>query len=260
MTPFYFGEAESPLFGIHHQPQSSQYQDAAVVLCYPIGFEYGRSHSLIRFLASQLAAQGYHVLRFDYYATGDSSGASTDITLQQCQHNIVLACDEIKSISATRKVIVVGYRFGALLAAYTAQTYKFSRLILWDPVVDGESYLDDLQTMHNKMLHDPNRFDLRYNIQEANPDELIGHAFSAEFRNEIKSYKLLNIAKLKTRNLDAFCCEGGYRLESVVNGDGALSKLSIHHCDGRAEWTNIDKIESKVLPGSSIKEIIEVVG
>ncbi len=261
MIPFFFGDADKPLFGIHHQPAaSSQLQDTSIVLCNPVGFEYGRAHSVIRHLAKKLTANGYHVLRFDYYATGDSSGQSHEISVEQCIEDIRLSCDEIKTISATRKVIVVGYRYGALLAAFASESYKFSRLVMWDPVVDGTEYLDDLQKIHNQMLVDPNRFDLNFLSSTDASTELVGHDFPQAFRDKIKSLNLANLEKIKTRKIDVLSNSAGYSVEPLINDNTFLSKAEIHKFDGQSEWKNAAKIEAKVLLDSSVENILEVIG
>lgn len=74
MEPFYFGTPDEPLFGIYHPPVSEPVRDVGVLLCYPIGHEYIVSHRFYRQLSIRLAEAGFHVLRFDYYASGDSGG------------------------------------------------------------------------------------------------------------------------------------------------------------------------------------------
>ncbi len=261
MIPLFFGDAEKPLFGIHHQPSAtSQLQDTSIVLCNPIGFEYGRTHSVMRVLAKKLAANGYHVLRFDYFATGDSSGQSHEVSVEQFIKDITLSCDEIKTISATRKVSVVGYRYGALLASFASESYKFSRLVLWDPVVDGEAYLKDLQTIHNQMLVDPNRFDLDFLSNTDSSTELVGHDFPLSFRDKVGSLKLSDLEKIKTKRIDIFSYADSYNAEHLISDDTFLKKATLHNFDTESEWKNANKIEAKVLPNSSIDKIIEVIG
>ncbi len=259
MTPFYFGDVNRALFGIHHQPTASQFRNSAVVLCNPPGFEYSRTHSLYRYLAKKLASNGYHVLRFDYYATGDSSGYSHEVSIEQCLKDIVLSCDEIKTISATKKITIIGCRMGASLAAYAAVNYKFNRLVLWDPVINGEQYLRELQAMQKKMRVDPDRFDMNYLSNEDDENELIGHPFTPEFKNEIECIDLKNIEQTKARKVDIICCEDDTCENELVRDAKFAEKASVYCFDSHADWTVIDKIESKVLPDSSVEKIIELV-
>ncbi len=259
MTPFYFGDVNRALSGIHHQPMASQFRDSAVVLCNPLGFEYYRTHSLYRHLANKLASNGYHVLRFDYYATGDSSGYSHEVSIEQCLKDIVLSCDEIKTISATGKITLIGYRMGASLAAYVAKNYKLNRLVLWDPVVNGEQYLCELQAMQEKMRTDPDRFDVNYLFDAGDENELIGHPFTPELRNEIKRIDLKNIEQTKARKIDILCYEDSACSNELICDGKFAEKASVYCFDAHADWTVIDKIESKVLPDPSIEKIIELV-
>lgn len=259
MTPFYFGDVNRALFGIHHQPTVSQFRNSAVVLCNPVGFEYSRVHSLYRHLAKKLAFNGYHVLRFDYYATGDSSGYSHEVSIEQCLKDIALSCDEIKTISATKKITIIGCRMGASLAVSAAKNYKLNHLVLWDPVINGEQYLRELQAMQKKMRVDPDRFDMNYLSDAADENELIGHPFTPELRNEIKRINLKNIEQTKARKIDILCYEDNVCSDELVCDGKFAEKASVYCFDAYADWAVIDKIESRVLPDPSIEKIIELV-
>jgi len=50
----------------------------------------------LRTLAALLAREGFHVLRFDYYATGDSAGESSEGSLSEWRANIVTARDDLR--------------------------------------------------------------------------------------------------------------------------------------------------------------------
>ena len=76
MNPFYFGSSAEPLFGAYHPPGNQVGRNLAVLICPPLGREYLRAHWALRRLADQISRDGGHVLRFDYFATGDSAGDS----------------------------------------------------------------------------------------------------------------------------------------------------------------------------------------
>ena len=145
MNPFFFGSSERPLFGVHHPPRERGARESGVVLCYPMGQEYMRSHRAFRQLANLLTRKGHHVFRFDYFATGDSSGASGEGSLAQWTLDVSQAIDELKDNASLASVSLVGLRLGAALAARaSAERGDVDRLVLWDPVVSGRSYLDEL--------------------------------------------------------------------------------------------------------------------
>ncbi|HEY6432915.1 MAG TPA: alpha/beta fold hydrolase, partial [Acetobacteraceae bacterium] len=143
MTPFYFGTRQHRLFGIYEPARQSGAH--AAVLCYPFGAEYVSAHRSMRQLATLLSAAGYHVLRFDYYGTGDSAGEMTDATLCDWISDIKIAVDELRSMTNSNRITLIGLRLGATLAAMAVATLnEIDALVLWDPVVFGPDYLDEL--------------------------------------------------------------------------------------------------------------------
>jgi alpha/beta superfamily hydrolase len=62
------------LFGILHRPEQDRYRGAAVVILSPGIKSRVAPHRLYVKLARRLCAQGFLVLRFDFYGLGDSEG------------------------------------------------------------------------------------------------------------------------------------------------------------------------------------------
>lgn len=145
MNPFFFGRAPKTLFGVYHSPKASQARDVGVVLCYPFGQEYMRAHRAFRQLAMVLARAGFHVLRFDYSGTGDSSGEGLDVTLSDWIHDTTEAADELRETAEIDRVAFVGLRLGASVAAMAASGRDdVESVVLWDPAVRGQDYLDEI--------------------------------------------------------------------------------------------------------------------
>jgi pimeloyl-ACP methyl ester carboxylesterase len=143
VNPFFFGPSSQPLYGVYHPPHSQLGRTTAVVLCYPLGQEYMRAHRAFRQLALLLSKAGFHVLRFDYYGTGDSAGFGEQGTIEQWTQDIGLAIDELKEMAELDDVALVGLRLGGTLAAYAAHRREdVSHLVLWDAVGRGSSYLE----------------------------------------------------------------------------------------------------------------------
>jgi len=138
MNPFFFGSSRKQLFGVHHPPKSDSVRDTAILLCYPFGDEYMRTHKAVRQLTLHLAKVGFHLLRFDYFGTGDSAGEGEEGTIEQWIEDIAVAADELKETSGLQSISVVGLRLGATLATEAVATRTdVADLLLWDPVVRG---------------------------------------------------------------------------------------------------------------------------
>ena len=54
-NPLYFGPPATPMLGWFHAPEA-QARDVGIVLCPPVGVEYGCSYHMLRVLAGRLAA------------------------------------------------------------------------------------------------------------------------------------------------------------------------------------------------------------
>jgi uncharacterized protein len=146
MTPLFFGSSQRRLFGAYEPPRAGGGAGHAVLLCPPWGQEYIRAHRSMRRLATLLAGAGCHVMRFDYFGTGDSMGTSRDVNYSGCAQDIETAIEELRDTSGATRVVLVGLRLGATLAAHVAARNKkiIGALALWDPVVSGAEYVEEL--------------------------------------------------------------------------------------------------------------------
>jgi uncharacterized protein len=157
MNPFFFGERSRRLFGVYAPAQATGGKQRGIVLCHPWGQEYLRAHRSMRQLGNMLAGAGYHVLRFDYFGTGDSAGDMTQADLKGWQADVAAAIEELKDTAGLSRVGLLGLRLGATLAAQVAAKRRkdVDALVLWDPVVAGGEYLDELRRTEEGALPRP---------------------------------------------------------------------------------------------------------
>jgi pimeloyl-ACP methyl ester carboxylesterase len=146
MNPLFIGTAERRLFGLYEPAASARGRPRAAVLCYPWGMEYIYAHRSMRQLASRLSAAGFHTLRFDYFGTGDSSGEMDQASLVGSNADVEAAIEALQDIAGTSKVVLIGLRVGANIAADVATRHKseVEALVLWDPIISGEHYVQTL--------------------------------------------------------------------------------------------------------------------
>ncbi len=150
MTPYFFESGSRRLLGLYHPPESTRARRSAVVFCNPFGQEAVRSHRMYRVLADRMARSGYAALRFDYSCTGDSEGECTEGRLANWIEDVRAADREVASRSGATHVTWVGLRLGANLALLAAdrETPRERNLVLWDPVMSGTDYLQELARAH----------------------------------------------------------------------------------------------------------------
>ena len=200
MTPFHFGPPERRLFGLYHPAEDASPDDRAVLLCNPFGQEAVRSHRLYRVLAERLARHGIATLRFDYHATGDSPGDDSAGDLVGWVGDTRAALRELARLSCARRVICVGGRLGAVMAARASTGLaELQRVVLWDPIVNGPDYLALLRVKHVESLE--SSFGLRdpaWRAQLARDpaaftDEAMGFELSPTLRQQIRQVGAHNL-------------------------------------------------------------------
>lgn len=121
-------------FGWHHRAAAAR-RDVGVVLCRPFGYEAICAHRTYTMLAEGFAHDGFDVLRFDYQGTGDSSGSDTDPDrVAAWLESIAAAVAELRRASGVSRIVLVGVRLGATLAARAAAALGgVDSLVLWAP-------------------------------------------------------------------------------------------------------------------------------
>lgn len=261
MVPCYFGDSEKPLYGVYHPADAPMEKASGVVFCNPLGHEYIRSHNAINKLSNLLAKSGYHVFRFDYHGTGDSSGESDEASIDQWHKDIGHAIGELKDISGVKKISLVGLRFGALLAA-TLPKLTVDRLVLWDPVVSGAAYFEELKALHQIMLVDNNRFNAPgRDMPKCETGEILGFIYSSNFQQSAGRLDLTNTTWATKRNV-ALIVSSEHEQYKQLRLHLEKCECTLDHCviatDG--DWGNPAKIEKILMPYEMFPAIRERLG
>lgn len=156
MIPLFFGNETYKLFGVYHSPVNLSSQARNILLCTSLGHEYIRSYYLMRQIAEKLSSNGHHVLRFDWYGCGDSSGNINDSSTEIWYNNIQLAIDELLKLSRGKKVSLVGLRIAAPMLIEFVKSIKSNKhidsIVFFDPVFSGDEWLKSISLVHNSLL------------------------------------------------------------------------------------------------------------
>ncbi|MBT3057503.1 MAG: alpha/beta hydrolase [Candidatus Thiodiazotropha sp.] len=148
-TPFFFSCDTYRLYGVLHLPDQGD-PDHGFVFCHPFAEEKLWAHKVYVSFARELVANGYAVMRFDHYGHGDSEGEFRDATISIYKQDIDAAIKELRSrVPSIEKISLFGFRLGATVAATVSEGRdEIASLIMWEPVVNGEAYVQELLRSH----------------------------------------------------------------------------------------------------------------
>jgi uncharacterized protein len=259
-SPIRFGEPGRQLFGMLHLPTDAPPRGHSVLMCNPFGQEAIRCHRLLRVLAERLSRSGFHVLRFDYFGTGDSDGEDLQADLAAWVDDVVLAQGEVQRMSGNRRSSWFGLRLGASLAAMASARVATApeRLVLWDTVTSGRSYLAELaqahagewKPLHAKPLRDPS----------VSPDRLteaLGFPLPQAFLEQLCGLSAESMAGLRTRRATLIESRGvdaaAAWIERLQAGRVAVDRRSI---DSRIVWASDEAMDTAIVPGDALQAIV----
>ncbi len=152
--------------------------------------EMNRSRTIIAAQARVLQNRGFGVLLLDPYGTGDSEGDFADARWEFWRDDVIAATDWIES-QGNKVLGLWGIRLGGLLAAdlVSWKPGRFNRLLLWDPVTSGKSYLDRfLRIAATSPQHDAKGIALtgdRIRLDHSDPLEVAGYPISRSLMHGI---------------------------------------------------------------------------
>ncbi|MBT8341810.1 MAG: hypothetical protein HKP58_11335 [Desulfatitalea sp.] len=144
---FFFNNDQ--LYGCYH-PSADMGSTRLVVICPPFFEEYQRCYKALVDLSNTCAEEGVHVLRFDYFGTGDSQGLLQQASLDTWKDGVFTAIEEGLDLSGASEVMLLGVRFGATLAS-NINHRRIKRYVFWDPVENGVAYQKWLEKVNHRL-------------------------------------------------------------------------------------------------------------
>lgn len=275
MLPIRFGASSRQLFGLYQEPFPQSARGEGILLCNPFGQEAIRSHRLFKVLADRLCRDGFHVLRFDYFGTGDSAGNDDEVSIAGFVADLNLADGELMRRSGCARRNWIGLRLGASIAAHASAIAPVAphRLLLWEPVIDGASYLGELSRAHAAALEDAygSRYatddGLKQQFAREAGQEALGFPITDSLRREISLLVPDSIAALKASSVNIFVNAAA---RDTLRAGAALStemttlvqRLATRNISTRSEiiaepivWTADEMMNAATVPGEVLQRI-----
>ena len=251
MEAFFFGPTDRQLYGVYHPPRRTRGLAEGVVLCYPMGQEYIRIHRAFRWLADQLSAHGFHVLRFDYTGQGNSSGSFTTASLAQWQRDAQHAVSELADATGVETVDVVGLRVGTLIAAQAARHSLVRRVVCWEPRESGAAFrrelLGDDSSGAAAVIDQPDGTVARFGFPYTSAllDELASTPFVPLTSRSRREALVVSASRLGSLDAWTAACEH------------AGVPVGCRVVDSAENWNSIDDMGGLYLPLPTMQSIVE---
>jgi len=201
-----------------------------------MGHEYIAAHRSYHLLAMQLSQAGFHVLRFDFYGCGDSAGDGERGDVRQWLSDIEVAIGELRRRCRFSKVCLGGLRLGASLSMLTAcERDDIDGIVLWDPVISGDTYIAELTKLHQDVLQHSYAPPSRRSMAEK-PTESLGFPLSGVLLSDLANLDLLAIQRKPANKV----------LIVATQADTGGTQLKEHLQSTKAH------VEYQVLPGPKL--------
>jgi exosortase A-associated hydrolase 2 len=226
--PFFLDASPGKRFCLYHPPAGYSPENSALLYIHPFAEEMNKSRRMAALQSKALAAMGLGVLQMDLYGCGDSDGDFGDAAWEIWKDDIAHAKQWL-----TRKGYVSvhfwGLRLGALLALDyardTARENDSAKFILWQPIVNGKSFLTQflrLRLVNKIMANDRGETSsvqaLREMLRVGQTLEIAGYTLSPRMAAAIDDLKM---GQLIVKN------GGIYWFEIIPDAGRELSPASV---------------------------------
>lgn len=242
------------LVAMHH-PAATSASRRGVVFCNPFGQEAIRTHRLLRVLADRLAAAGFHVLRFDYFGTGDSEGDETGATLDRWIDDVQLADAMLRSEIGVNSSAWFGARLGATIAMLASRRgAPPERLVCWDPVLDGRAYLDEIDAAHREAGRD-----LPASVADTFGSEVLGFCLPERMRQAIAAIRPSALG-CEARSVHVVAGMGHRGTEEWAPAASVTTRVSVKRIESNMVWMANSGMNGAVVPQDGMAAVVEALG
>lgn len=181
------------LFGVTYRPADPT---VGVVICSPIHAELLRNYHREVMLARSLARAGYAVQRFQYRGSGNSDGEPADETFDSLREDVETATARLVQTTGVDRLVFVGTRLGAVVAALTARSTGGAALALWEPVLNADRYFREIFRGHLvsglKKREDGEDRKPHQELRDTGSVDILGYSIDLPLHDGVRARNLLD--------------------------------------------------------------------
>ena len=206
--PFFLKAGTEERFCLYHAPRLPGRCRGVFIYVHPFGEEMNKSRRMAALQARAFTGIGFGVLQIDLFGCGDSCGDFREARWNIWMQDLAIATTWIENHVAA-PVCLWGLRLGALLVLDFARSFetKIAQIILWQPVISGESFLTQFLRLRlaNEMFAASANAEkmtgtdmMRASLREGNFLEIAGYELAPDLAAALDSLKAADLAITKT--------------------------------------------------------------
>jgi exosortase A-associated hydrolase 2 len=264
VLPLFLPAVPGERFCLLHRPAQGVLVRGGIVYVPPFAEEMHKARRMAAIQARSFAQLGFVVLQPDLFGCGDSSGELREARLHVWMRDVQEAAAWLQG-QGIGPIWLWGLRLGALLAAHSAAALqpRPERLILWQPVLSGETHLTQfLRIGVAADMFSTNRGSgggraLRERLASGEAFEVAGYDVTPELAQAIDTLRLVDarmdgmqvhwfevatdssagLAPASARAVAACRDQGTEVYCHVIAGDPFWATVEITECDGLIQQT-----------------------
>ncbi|SHG74831.1 exosortase A system-associated hydrolase 2 [Massilia sp. CF038] len=242
VEPFFFDADPGTRFSLYHAPAPHIPARGAILYVHPFAEELNWCRRMAALQSRRFAALGYAVLQIDLFGCGDSCGDFNAARWELWQRDLATARAWLAERSPG-PMHLWGIRLGALLALDAARSSAVDGLILWQPVLNGRSAINQFLRQRLPTETGPqSSAALRARLATHGQIEINGYELVAPLARAIDACDAASM-QLPACTIDWFASHGGApaRLSAEAARLGARwgqhgVQVRLHPIDGLPFW------------------------
>ncbi|MFZ2650025.1 MAG: alpha/beta fold hydrolase [Burkholderiaceae bacterium] len=249
-----FGAPARQVLGLLQRPMPGKPHRAAFLMCRPFGQEAVRTAPIYRAMSDRLAREGCSVLTFDTYGCGDSPGEPDAQSLAEWAGDTLAADAQLRRDAPGAPLHWFGMGLGANIAALAAQQCDTAPacLVLWEPVVDGPTYLERLLTAHRKELAREMQRSWRVLVTQGGeaepvvPGNVLGFTVGERLHSELVELRDLPLRPIAQRGTRVVLVLQDAQRDPAADSD--VAHLSVQNVETPTDWLSIEALGTAIVP------------
>ncbi len=249
-----FGPPSREMVGVFQQARAGTAVRARYLLCRPLGQEAVRTAAIFRVLSDRLAREGCDVLRFDCHGTGDSPGDEDRQSIAEWVDDTLAAHEQLEPGDGV-PVNWFGMGLGATLALRSALSASAlpAHLVLWEPVLDGNAYAQNLLQAHRAEL--VREFGVPWHrliksgkaTEPTLPGDVLGFDIGQQLADDLQRLDDVSLAPALQRGIRVTCAVHAEQ-RSLFSNLVENPLLKLHTVETRTDWMSSQAMGTAIVP------------